>query len=61
RERMIAALTQLERAHSGPLPAHMDAFGISGGARGGWARLFMSHPPIEERIAALRDARVASS
>ncbi|MGH8255049.1 MAG: protease HtpX [Steroidobacteraceae bacterium] len=60
RERMIAALMQLERAHSGPLPAHMDAFGISGGARGGWARLFMSHPPIEERIAALRDARVAS-
>lgn len=54
RERMIAALERLRRATSAPLPAHMDAFGITGG-EGGWlTRLFMSHPPLEQRIAALR-------
>ena len=37
------------------LVASMIAFGISGG-RGGLGRLFMSHPPIEERIAALQHA-----
>jgi heat shock protein HtpX len=34
----------------------MAAFGISGGKAGGFMRLFMSHPPIEERIAALEAA-----
>ena len=56
RERMIAALERLELAHDPPLPAHMDAFGIHGRAGGGWARLFMSHPPLAARIAALRAA-----
>jgi heat shock protein HtpX len=32
----------------------MAAFGISGGIGDGLKRLFMSHPPIEERIAALQ-------
>jgi len=36
------------------LPKAFQAFGIAGG--GGISRLFMSHPPIEERIAALRNA-----
>ena len=58
RDRMIGALERLrsERSHQ-PLPAQMDAFGISGGEGGGLRRLFMSHPPIEERIAALRSSR----
>jgi heat shock protein HtpX len=34
----------------------LRAFGISGGRAGGFRRLFMSHPPIEERIAALQNA-----
>jgi heat shock protein HtpX len=34
----------------------MRAFGISGGRAAGLRRLFMSHPPIEERIAALENA-----
>jgi heat shock protein HtpX len=55
RERMIAALERLREAHDEPLPAPMNAFGICGG-EGGWARLFMSHPPLEERIAALQAA-----
>ena len=56
RERMIAALERLEHAHEEPLPSHMDAFAIAGRSAGGLARLFMSHPTIEERIAALRAA-----
>jgi heat shock protein HtpX len=52
RNSMIAALERLKAAHGEPLPQKMAAFGISGGA--GISRLFMSHPPLEERIAALR-------
>lgn len=54
RDRMIAALERLQRAQPEPLPDQMAAFGIAGGAGRGLLRLFMSHPPIEERIAALR-------
>jgi heat shock protein HtpX len=54
RERMIAALERLQQAHEQPLPAQLDAFGIAGGEGAGWQRWFMSHPPIEQRIAALR-------
>jgi heat shock protein HtpX len=51
---MIGALQRLAAGHSAPLPDQMAAFGISGGMGAGFKRLFMSHPPIEERIAALR-------
>jgi heat shock protein HtpX len=51
---MIGALAALQAGHSAPLPDQMAAFGISGGIGDGLKRLFMSHPPIEERIAALR-------
>jgi heat shock protein HtpX len=55
RPKMIAALQRLKQAHETPqLPAQMRAFGISGGQAGGLARLFMSHPPLDERIEALR-------
>lgn len=55
RQKMIAALQRLKQAQEAPqLPAQMRAFGISGGQAGGLARLFMSHPPLEERIEALR-------
>ncbi len=56
RQKMIAALQALQRAHPAPLPDKMAAFGISGGVGGGIKRLFMTHPPLEERIAALRAA-----
>ena len=53
---MIAALQHL-RSEQG-LPVHMPdsltAFGINGGIKQGLARMFMSHPPLEERIDALR-------
>jgi heat shock protein HtpX len=40
--------------HSQPLPDQMAAFGIAGGIGQGVRRLFMTHPPLSERIAALR-------
>jgi heat shock protein HtpX len=50
---MIGALEALKSGVAAPLPEQMSAFGISGG-KPGFARLFMSHPPLDERIEALR-------
>jgi heat shock protein HtpX len=56
REKMIAALERLKINHEqASLPKEMAASGISGGS--GMSRLFMTHPPLEERIAALRAGR----
>jgi heat shock protein HtpX len=56
REKMIAALERLKINHEQvSLPREMAASGISGGT--GMSRLFMTHPPLEERIAALRAGR----
>ena len=55
RNKMIAALQSLQASVAEPhLPDQMAAFGISGGTRGGFARLFMTHPLLEERIEALQ-------
>ncbi len=55
RSKMIAALQKLKINHEQTaLPEKMAAFGISGGGGHGWKRLFMTHPPLDERIAALR-------
>ncbi|HSI21967.1 MAG TPA: protease HtpX [Methylophilaceae bacterium] len=54
RQKMINALERLKQAHPEPLPEKMAAFGISGHVGGGLKRLFMTHPPLEERIAALK-------
>ena len=54
---MIGALEALKRAHDpAPLPEGMQAFGISAGKLTGFKKLFMTHPPLDERIAALRQA-----
>lgn len=54
RSKMLKALRSLQRAHEPQdLPDSMAAFGISGQKRVGLKRLFMSHPPLSERIAAL--------
>jgi heat shock protein HtpX len=56
RQKMIDALQALQRAHEPQdLPGEFAAFGISGGIGSGIKRLFMSHPPLAERIAALRE------
>jgi len=53
RQKMIAALERLKlNQEQSTLPEQVKAFGIAGG--GGIMRLFMSHPPLEERIAALQ-------
>ena len=55
RQSMIGALERL-RNGAAPLPDRFAAFGISGQLAHGLKRLFMTHPPLEERIAALRNA-----
>ena len=56
--KMIAALERLAQTYGeSSLPKQVAAFGISGGVGGGLKRLLMSHPPLEERIAALRNAQ----
>lgn len=52
---MIGALKALQREYNPePLPEKMAAFGINGGVAKGLKKLFLSHPPLDERIAALR-------
>ena len=59
RPNMIGALRALGRVHGDSLPDKMAAFGINGRRGEGLKRLFMSHPPLEERIAALEAAPAA--
>jgi len=55
--KMISALERLAANHGQTtLPSQIRAFGISGAVAHGFKRLFMSHPPLAERIAALRNA-----
>ena len=54
RNNMIAALERLKSAQEPALPGQLAAFGIGGGRGRGLQALFMSHPPLEERIAALQ-------
>jgi len=59
REKMIAALEKLRRSTAQPhLPDQMAAFGISGGVGQGFRRLFTTHPPLEERIEALKRSQL---
>ena len=54
-QKMIAALQRLQSIHQpSKLPEEMAAFGINGGVAEGFKKLFLSHPPLEERIAALQ-------
>jgi heat shock protein HtpX len=56
---MIGALEVLKLSHGEPLPPQMQAFGINTGESTGFTRLFMSHPPLDARIAALKAAPAA--
>src|SRR5215472_10910320 len=49
---MIGALMRLGQGQPGPLPQALASAGVAGS--GGWGALFATHPPIEQRIAALQ-------
>jgi heat shock protein HtpX len=51
---MIDALQMLKRSQGEPMPQQLQAFGINTGSSDGIMRLFMTHPPLDERIAALK-------
>jgi heat shock protein HtpX len=51
---MIDALQMLKRSQGEPMPQQLQAFGINTGGSAGIMRLFMTHPPLDERIAALK-------
>ena len=54
-QKMIRALQRLKLAHHGQLPAQLSAFGINSSKHTSWVQYwFMSHPPLDERIEALR-------
>jgi heat shock protein HtpX len=53
---MIDALQMLKRSQGLPMPPQLQAFGINTGKSDGLMRLFMSHPPLDERIAALQSS-----
>lgn len=60
RSKMIAALQRLKAVHEeSTLPERVQAFGINSG-RGSFGGLFLSHPPLEERIAALQSGEIKS-
>jgi len=54
KDNMVSALQRLGSGQPAEMPAQLHGFGISGHVGGGIKRLFMSHPPIPERIEALR-------
>ena len=59
RDKMVAALERLSQTYGeSTLPKQVAAFGISGGVGHGLKKLLMSHPPLAERIQALRDMPV---
>jgi heat shock protein HtpX len=57
---MIGALQRLKQESDVPdqMPDTLQAFGINQGARGGLSALFMTHPPLEDRIEALTRAQL---
>ncbi|MFW6037531.1 MAG: protease HtpX [Desulfonatronovibrio sp.] len=55
KEKMVSALEKLKKGVQEPLPDQMSSFGINGKTQSfSWKDLFMSHPPLDQRIAALK-------
>jgi heat shock protein HtpX len=61
RDKMISALQRLKANYEPTtLPQGVQAFGISGKTTGGFKRLFMTHPPLDERIQALQTSAMGA-
>jgi len=58
---MIGALQVLRQSQGEPMPPQLQAFGINTGSTSSFTRLFMSHPPLDERIAALQSQELYDS
>jgi heat shock protein HtpX len=58
---MIDALQMLKRSQGEPMPQQLQAFGINTGRSDGMMRLFMTHPPLDERIAALQSSAASAA
>ena len=58
KHKMIAALQRLSQSQQekSAMPNELAAFGISGGLKHGIAAMLMTHPPLEQRIEALRSS-----
>lgn len=57
KHKMIAALRRLQHQQEAEMPGELAAFGISASAKENFTKLLMSHPPLEQRIAALEKSR----
>ena len=57
RQNMIAALERLRAGQPNHLPDELVAFGINNKAHDAFTKLFMTHPPLTDRIARLKEAR----
>lgn len=57
RGKMVAALQRLQGAQPGQMPEQMAAFGINTSVATGLRKMFMTHPPLQDRIAALQQGR----
>ena len=51
---LVGVLVLIPLIFTEALPKQLAAFGIAGGEGMGLRRLLLSHPPLEERIAALQ-------
>jgi heat shock protein HtpX len=58
RGKMVSALKRLQQGTQEDLPEQLAGFGISGKTQSGFKSLFLSHPPLEQRIAALENRPV---
>ncbi len=55
KHKMVAALRRLQHQQEAEMPGELAAFGISASAKESFTKLLMSHPPLEQRIAALEN------
>ncbi len=56
KHKMIAALRRLQNQQEAEMPGELAAFGISPSTKQAFSKLMLSHPPLEQRIAALENS-----